>query len=771
MKGNGESKLYRYRLVIFFIVIYTILVSLYPISQSLNRFIELHSLFPQWEEALKIFHEWLLSKNGRFIITWLEVILILTIGVSFLVVTFGKEKIITNDESCDLSIKGLLKSPGFYLVSFFIFFYLPTLGTKGLWDPWETHYGEVARRMVERNDWISTWWENSWFYSKPILIFWLEALIISLGGFEILPDQVSPNIEWAIRFPTFFFSIITLLVIYLTISKIFNKNIGFFAAFILGTMAQYYFLTHQAMTDILFIGPMSCGLCFLILAAIEDDSSEIKEIKFRLTSNRVVILNLKFLLIFLIIITGLPQYIYISTRPLWFEEGSLGQGNIRITYPVYRIPGIVQGIVWFIPWMLLLHSITNEKRIRRVYLLCFYFMGGLATLAKGVAGLGLPLLIAAVYLIMSWDWKQLRSGELKRGLTLFFTISAPWYINMYLRHGEAFINRLFVHDHINRLIVGVHGDTGTIGYFIQQLGYGTFPWIILLPGGIIGWWVYLKESSDAKKRKALVFIFSWFFITFTFFTGMITKFHHYIAPALPPLAILGAIFLNSHLESNGLQKKYGVLLLICGTVLLGVISRDLGWIPSSGIKGYERLIHLFVYNYTRPYPEFPQYNYAPELTWFSITFLIISILFLFKKTKRYSILIWIIVTLIFAGWALHYYMYMLSDHWSQKKLIALYYKLRKSRAEKLVAFQMNWKGENFYTGNRAVIQMSLNTQGLEIWLRKHKGERHFFITEPHRIVRLKHIINNIIPGAGEKLVTVSPPELCNKFRLLMGDLR
>ena len=33
--------------------------------------------------------------------------------------------------------------------------YLPFAGTYGLWDPWETHYGEVARQMVTRGDFIS----------------------------------------------------------------------------------------------------------------------------------------------------------------------------------------------------------------------------------------------------------------------------------------------------------------------------------------------------------------------------------------------------------------------------------------------------------------------------------------------------------------------------------------------------------------------------------------------------------------------------------------
>jgi len=53
---------------------------------------------------------------------------------------------------------------------------LPYLGAVGLWDPWETHYGEVAREMVQRNDYVHPYWENAWFFSKPAFTMWMMAL-------------------------------------------------------------------------------------------------------------------------------------------------------------------------------------------------------------------------------------------------------------------------------------------------------------------------------------------------------------------------------------------------------------------------------------------------------------------------------------------------------------------------------------------------------------------------------------------------------------------
>ncbi|MCC6475177.1 MAG: hypothetical protein IT514_15700, partial [Burkholderiales bacterium] len=60
---------------------------------------------------------------------------------------------------------------------------LPMLGSYGLWDPWETHYGEVSREILSRDDWISLWWaQENWFWSKPILDFWMQALAMASFG-------------------------------------------------------------------------------------------------------------------------------------------------------------------------------------------------------------------------------------------------------------------------------------------------------------------------------------------------------------------------------------------------------------------------------------------------------------------------------------------------------------------------------------------------------------------------------------------------------------
>src|SRR5690606_37092284 len=90
--------------------------------------------------------------------------------------------------------------------------HLPMLGNFGLIDPWETHYGEVAREILARDDWISLWWaQDGWFYTKPILNFWLQSLSFKVFGVHYMPDEMvrgvleglTPQPEWAVRLPVF----------------------------------------------------------------------------------------------------------------------------------------------------------------------------------------------------------------------------------------------------------------------------------------------------------------------------------------------------------------------------------------------------------------------------------------------------------------------------------------------------------------------------------------------------------------------------------------
>src|SRR5437899_611 len=96
------------------------------------------------------------------------------------------------------------------VILFGLALYIPFAGSYGFYDPWESHYSEVARQMMQRHDYISLWWPGSPidsenFWSKPVLTFWIISLSMTLFGLGGHPPSgtmaLSTRAEWAARLP------------------------------------------------------------------------------------------------------------------------------------------------------------------------------------------------------------------------------------------------------------------------------------------------------------------------------------------------------------------------------------------------------------------------------------------------------------------------------------------------------------------------------------------------------------------------------------------
>jgi hypothetical protein len=120
------------------------------------------------------------------------------------------------------------------------------------------------------------------------------------------------------------------------------------------------------------------------------------------------------------------------------------------------------------------------------------------------------------------------------------------------------------------------------------------------------------------------------------------------------------------------------------------------------------------------------------------------------------------------------YMLRATPYWTQKGLIASYYKMRRSPSEKLLVWQMYWRGENFYTQNeiyegpkeeRTVFLGDKNFENLKAWMEKHRGRRAFFLIEQSRYATLE----TAVPADAKKTLKIVDNSNM-KFCLASADL-
>jgi hypothetical protein len=108
------------------------------------------------------------------------------------------------------------------------------------------------------------------------------------------------------------------------------------------------------------------------------------------------------------------------------------------------------------------------------------------------------------------------------------------------------------------------------------------------------------------------------------------------------------------------------------------------------------------------------------------------------------------LAVVWSGFLLDKLLIELSPHWAQKHVIAAYYANRRGPEEPLIAWQLYWRGENFYSRNeiyrspapseRTVFLGDHNAEKLQQYLTAHRGRRVFFVVERVRLEALRNLL-------------------------------
>lgn len=167
---------------------------------------------------------------------------------------------------------------------------------------------------------------------------------------------------------------------------------------------------------------------------------------------------------------------------------------------------------------------------RQIWLDLSFAAAALAVLTKGPVGLVLPGLIIIAFSFCGGGWGWLKPKVFLRGLSVFLLIAAPWYLMMYLLHGDSFVSTfLGLHNYV-RATVSEHPQDNVWYYYLVLLPVALLPW----SGIMLRCLGRIRRQWNGPER----FLWLWIGTIIAFYSVMATKYATYAYPALFPAALL-----------------------------------------------------------------------------------------------------------------------------------------------------------------------------------------------------------------------------------------
>jgi 4-amino-4-deoxy-L-arabinose transferase-like glycosyltransferase len=634
---------------------------------------------------------------------------------------------------------------------------LPFLGSIGFFDPWETHYAEVARQMAERDDYLYPYWKKAYFFSKPVLLFWLTAVGYKLVGAGDAQDALPATVELVGRLPNALISLLSIAVIFITVRRLVSTRAAVLSGLVLATTPFWAFMSRQAITDMLYVGPMSMAICLLAMAFFDDERREAQE-KARIP-------------IWLLVIFGL------GLIPQLWEIGRTGAFLNRVAFAGSETASrlvVSAGLsLLAVAFLFFLHRFARDPLLHGAA-----FLTALATLGKGPHALLLLGLVYFLYFAVSGDWRFLRRKAMwTTAIALYVFVAAPWFVVMAIFDGrdesrKTWVGRFIMWDLLGRIGGGVHGDRGTFEYYARYLGFGAFPWTPFIPVALLEAArrrLRAKTRRDKSERFQLL-IALWATALFVFFTATTTKFHHYIFPVVVPSAILVGCWFD-----RALSESRRVAAGIVGFIALGMllVGRDLNAEPW-------QLVDLFTYHYKSWKPDYYFPTDPNWHVWMSVGTALAFVVFVVgvmsdwaagavARGKRNPVAMLLapiahfghavlaglkpvrspgfvmgalLAGFVFAVFSVHVYFNQMSQHWSQRWMFETYYAMKKP-GEPIISYQMDWKGETFY-GHNEDIQIKKSASDLK--KRCEKPGREFVLVQTDRYNRVKSALGKGFEG-------------------------
>ncbi len=180
-------------------------------------------------------------------------------------------------------------------------------------------------------------------------------------------------------------------------------------------------------------------------------------------------------------------------------------------------------------------ALPAEGRWRPAWFLAGCASAGLAVLTKGLVGILFPFGVAGLWALAARRWARVAWPAVAGGAGLLAGLVLPWIAAEQAANPD-FLHYFFVTQHVERFTgTGFNNPAGP-AFYLVVLAAGLLPWTPLLPAAVRrAAAAFRRDRSDAGADLLLLL---WPALVVVFFSIPRSKIAGYVAPAVPPLALL-----------------------------------------------------------------------------------------------------------------------------------------------------------------------------------------------------------------------------------------
>jgi 4-amino-4-deoxy-L-arabinose transferase-like glycosyltransferase len=626
---------------------------------------------------------------------------------------------------------------------------VPGIQGYSLVDPWETHYGEVARVMKQDHDWVHMDWpggmdpkDHEGFRSKPVLSFWLMAASMTAFGVAVdggysgeMADNTITMV--AIRLPFILCAVLGLVLMWWMLARLVSRRLAWLGLLVVGSTPFFALVARQAIPDMPHLACLIAAIAMFTMAVEDGDRPIAQAFSLRFGARRIHVTHLH---LFLALVGGflllqcVYYVLYFAASPrlavrqfpnpvLFFPlfMGLLFGGISRIGWTIVRfVPVIIGSAIAFFAsskkhtleafddW----DTYAPDRFIIRAITFPFVWLYGRNWAATNVIAdhlLGMAPLSSMRQIYLLWCYTFIGISILAKGPPALgvFGLVAACYVLLFNRWRDLWNGRFEIKRGVLIMIVVF------------------MPWHIGM---------YLKEGlrfiqeyvgTHVLDRAAVGVDNS--FDTFGYYTDQIGHGMWLWAALLPPA--LAACLLNARTDTRQGRVRFMMTLwAICGSALFFLVQTKfhhyiLPAVPALGLlvafflddmlAGRERLhpvyaalgigivllitrdlmwepdrwIEMFVFRYDRPWPSAEPWVVDPSDGFLAIGIACsVAIAIAALPWRAIGVAALGLAGIVTCIWALQVYMPDAGRHWGMREAMRSYYEQREIYGHKNVHF-------------------------------------------------------------------------------------